>query len=152
MIIPPIKPSTRHYINQSNHCKQTVTFRYKPQLYCHITRSLMAAKDVANQSSTLASHIVWPVTKESFRIWESPRANFQSGTSTAATANNPKCREISLPGAMKWTNGVTISKYSDSLDQARRTFQSPIRCRSRRKALLNKRHIFQYHIITNFAS
>jgi hypothetical protein len=47
----------------------------------------------------------------------------ESGTGTSAAANNPKSREISLPGAMKWTHGVTISKYSDSLDQARRTFQ-----------------------------
>jgi hypothetical protein len=102
----------------------------------------MAAKDVANQSSTLASHIVRPATKADFRIWESPRANLESGANTAAAANNPKCREISLRGAVKWTSDVTISKYGDSLDQARRIFQHPIRCRSRRKALLNKQQIF----------
>jgi hypothetical protein len=69
IILLPIKSSTRHSINQSNHCNQTVTFRYTSQQYCHITHSLMAAKDVANQSSTLASHIVRPATKAGFRIW-----------------------------------------------------------------------------------
>jgi hypothetical protein len=96
------------------YCNQTVTFRYRPQLYCHITRSLMAAKDIANQSSSLASKIVWSATKAGFRIWGSPRANLESGASTSAAANNRKCREISLPGATKWTSGLTISKHGDS--------------------------------------